>query len=174
MNSVEATLVSNGYRETVWLYGPLYLRGNILRLETDAGQLWYRSQYCGFGRRFGSKYCINLCGYTSLQSECFLSGGLLTINAPATRQMECGRSSLMESMPSAPSAHFYRQRTGRFSWAGVTEKQDTASTSNADQSLKAILSALNSQMHVAEMATNFYGTDEKPTRAQKQLPAVPG
>lgn len=63
MNNAEATLGSNGYQETVWLHQPLYLRGNILRLETDVGQLGHRSQYCGFGRRFGNKYCINLCGY---------------------------------------------------------------------------------------------------------------
>lgn len=63
MNNAEATLESNGCQETAWLHQRLYLKGNILRLETDAGQLGHRSQYCGFGRRLGNKSCINLCGY---------------------------------------------------------------------------------------------------------------
>lgn len=49
------------------------------------------------------------------------------------------RSSLTRSVLSAPSGCSYRQQVGRVSWAGVTEKQNLTSTSNADQGLKLIL-----------------------------------
>lgn len=75
--------------------------------------------------------------------------------------MECGRSSLMQSMSTAPSACSYRQQVGRVSWADVTEKQDITSTSTADQSLKPILVSALLDVSSPAMAKNFYGTSEK-------------
>lgn len=46
------------------------------------------------------------------------------------------QSSLTRSVLVAPS---YRQQVGKLFWAGMAEKQDLTSTSNADQDLKLIL-----------------------------------